>query len=132
MMAEFSNSPHGGGWIHSVSFSSDGNRLAWVAHDSSISVADATKGDAPNFEVYRLATNELSFLSCTWLSLNTLVTAGHGCKPLAYNVDDSGKITFMSEIDIMTSESGGKNAGAMPRHFFKSLDKHGKNYTITE
>merc|ERR1719420_1513306 len=77
MMAEFSNSPNGGGWIHSVSFSSDGNRLAWVAHDASISVADATKGDAPNFEVYRLATNELPFLSCIWLSLNTLVTAGH-------------------------------------------------------
>ena len=54
MMAEFNNSPNGGGWIHSVSFSGDGNRLAWVAHDSSISVADATKGASPSFEVYRL------------------------------------------------------------------------------
>ena len=33
----------GGGWVHSVSFSSDGNKLAWVGHDSSISVADATR-----------------------------------------------------------------------------------------
>ena len=132
MMAEFSNSPHGGGWIHSVSFSSDGNRLAWVAHDSSISVADATNGDAPNFKVYRLATNELPFLSCIWLSLNTLVTAGHGCKPLAYNVDDSGIISFMSEIDIMKSESGGKNAGAKAISIFHSLDKHGKNYKVTK
>ena len=45
-MAEFSNSLHGGGWVHSVSFSGDGNRLAWVGHDSSVSVADATRGMA--------------------------------------------------------------------------------------
>ena len=38
MMAEFSNSTSGGGWIHSVSFSVDGSKLAWVGHDSSISV----------------------------------------------------------------------------------------------
>ena len=42
-MAEFANSDHGGGWVHCVSFSGDGNRLAWVGHDSSISVADATR-----------------------------------------------------------------------------------------
>ena len=46
LMAEFSNSLHGGGWVHSVSFSADGNRLAWVGHDSSVSVADATRGMA--------------------------------------------------------------------------------------
>ena len=42
-MAEFTNSLLGGGWVHSVAFSSDGTRLAWVSHDGSISVADATK-----------------------------------------------------------------------------------------
>merc|ERR1712210_371569 len=41
LMAEFSNSPMGGGWVHGVSFSHEGDRLAWIAHDSSISVADA-------------------------------------------------------------------------------------------
>ena len=62
LMAEFSNSPMGGwvpqsysylqillclgGWVHGVSFSQDGDRLAWIAHDSSISVADAKNGMA--------------------------------------------------------------------------------------
>ncbi len=32
--------------MHSVTFSADGNKLAWVGHDSSLSVADATKGMA--------------------------------------------------------------------------------------
>jgi len=30
-----------GGWIHGVSFSKDGSRLAWVSHDSCVTVADA-------------------------------------------------------------------------------------------
>ena len=30
-----------GGWMHGVSFSKDGSRLAWVSHDSCITVADA-------------------------------------------------------------------------------------------
>ena len=46
VMGEFSNSPAGGGWVHGVSFSADGGRLAWVSHDSSISVADAKNGMA--------------------------------------------------------------------------------------
>ena len=58
LMAEFSNSLHGGGWVHSVSFSSDGNRLAWVGHDSSLSVADATRGMA----IYKLKTAYLPLL----------------------------------------------------------------------
>ena len=29
------------GWVHAVAFSPSGNKLAWVGHDSSISVVDA-------------------------------------------------------------------------------------------
>ena len=29
-----------GGWVHSVSFSPSGNKLAWVGHDASISVVN--------------------------------------------------------------------------------------------
>jgi actin related protein 2/3 complex subunit 1A/1B len=40
LMAEFGTGSVGGGWIHDVSFSADGNQLAYVSHDSSIYVAD--------------------------------------------------------------------------------------------
>ena len=33
-----------GGWVHSVSFSPSGNKLAWVGHDSSISVVNMEGG----------------------------------------------------------------------------------------
>jgi len=32
-----------GGWVHGVSFSANGDRLAWVGHDSSIAIVDAAK-----------------------------------------------------------------------------------------
>lgn len=42
LMSEFGGSGTGG-WVHGVSFSASGNRLAWVSHDSTVSVADASK-----------------------------------------------------------------------------------------
>jgi len=33
-----------GGWIHGLAFNKTGNRLCWVAHDSSITIADVSKG----------------------------------------------------------------------------------------
>merc|ERR1712111_147404 len=59
LMTEFSNSPNGGGWVHAVSFSADGSKLAWVGHDSSISVADATK----EMMVMKLRTDLLPLLT---------------------------------------------------------------------
>lgn len=43
MMAEFGGAG-GGGWVHSVCFSASGSRLAWVSHDSTVTVVDPTKG----------------------------------------------------------------------------------------
>lgn len=60
---------HLGGWIHSVAFSPCGNKICWVAHNSSICIADATKGNA----VIRLYTEHLPFLSCVWMGSNSIV-----------------------------------------------------------
>ena len=39
LMSELSNSEAGGGWVHALAFSPAGDTLAWVAHDSSVTVA---------------------------------------------------------------------------------------------
>lgn len=63
---------HGtGGWIHSVSFSGDGNRVCWVSHDASICVADASRNNA----VCKLRTDTLPHLSCVWIGNNSIVAA---------------------------------------------------------
>lgn len=41
VMTEFGGAGSGG-WVHSVCFSASGNRLAWVSHDSTVTVVDPT------------------------------------------------------------------------------------------
>lgn len=78
LICEFSNS---GAWVHDVAFSIDGTKLAWVSHDSSISVVDSNHG----MTVVTLKTRYLPFLSCVWVSQNSLVAAGHDCCPMLFN-----------------------------------------------
>ncbi|KAL4720380.1 hypothetical protein ACJJTC_001079 [Scirpophaga incertulas] len=118
LLAEFPNSPSGGGWVHSVSFSADGNRVAWVGHDSSINVADATQGKT----VIKLKTEYLPFLGCNWITNNSLVVAGHSCIPLLYCIQDN-QIKFVAKLDnTQRKESGGLSA--MKK--FQSLDRQAR------
>ncbi|KAK1343680.1 hypothetical protein QTO34_014233 [Cnephaeus nilssonii] len=55
LMSEFGGSGTGG-WVHGVSFSANGSRLAWVSHDSTVSIADASKSvqlDIPKQSIQR-------------------------------------------------------------------------------
>lgn len=118
LLAEFPNSPSRGGWIHSVSFSADGNKVAWVGHDSSVNVADATQGKA----VMKLKTEYLPFLGCNWISNSSIIVAGHSCIPLLYSIEGN-EIKFVAKLDnTQRKESGGLSA--MKK--FQSLDRHAR------
>jgi actin related protein 2/3 complex subunit 1A/1B len=95
LFAEFSNSSSGGGWVHDVSFSPDGTKVVWVAHDSTINIADSTKGNA----VFKLRTEYLPFLSCTWVSPSAIVAAGHSCIPVLYRLNAKGELEFNGKLD---------------------------------
>lgn len=123
MLAEFSNSVHGGGWVHSVSFSSDGNKLAWVGHDSSISVADATRDMA----THKLKTQFLPLLSCIWISPNTIIAGGHGCVPLLFNLDGAGQISFVNKLEEDKEIESTSTFSA--KKFFQTRDKMGVSDT---
>ncbi|KAF8771774.1 actin-related protein 2/3 complex subunit 1A-A-like [Argiope bruennichi] len=90
LMAEFPNN----GWVHCVSFSSDGSKLAWVSHDSTVSVCDAEQ----NMTLVTVKTQFLPFLTCAWISNTSLIAAGHDCCPMLYQYD-SMKLSFISKID---------------------------------
>lgn len=120
MMAEFANSASGaGGWVHSVSFSSSGEKVAWVGHDSSISVADASKGMC----ISVIHTDFLPFRACLWVSETSLVAAGHGCCPMLYGVEENSNIKYIGKLDAsQKKESGG--ISAMKK--FQSLDRQAR------
>ncbi|XP_061416181.1 actin-related protein 2/3 complex subunit 1A-like [Lethenteron reissneri] len=113
MMAEFGG---GGGWVHGVCFSGSGNKVAWVSHDSTISIADATR----NMESSHLKTEFLPLLSIIFVTENSIVSAGHDCCPLLFVHDDRGVLSFSSKLDI-PKQSLQRNLSAMER--FRNMDK---------
>ncbi|XP_060911353.1 actin-related protein 2/3 complex subunit 1A isoform X1 [Labrus mixtus] len=106
----------GGGWVHSVSFSASGNRLAWVSHDSTVTVVDSSKTASPS----QLKTEFLPLLSVIFVSENSLVAAGHDCCPMLFRCDDGGILTFVSKLDL-PKQSIQRNISAMER--FRNMDK---------
>ncbi|KAK0043149.1 actin-related protein 2/3 complex subunit 1A isoform X2 [Biomphalaria pfeifferi] len=113
LMAEFANG--GGGWVHSVSFSASGNKVAWVGHDSSVSVVDSTKGN----ELLVIKDSFLPFMGITWITENSLVAAGYDCNPMLFS-HTGGKLTLVGQLDQSQEKESGQ-ISAMNR--FKNLDK---------
>lgn len=115
LMGEFSNG--GGGWVHGVSFSPSGDKLAWVGHDSSVSVLSKVGGQENTAIIKH---KFLPYLTCRFLSDNSLVTAGYDCYPVLWNHDDNNQLTFMNRLDQKEKKITG-HLSAMEK--FKGLDK---------
>ncbi|XP_069773207.1 actin-related protein 2/3 complex subunit 1A-B-like [Narcine bancroftii] len=115
VMVEFGGAVSGG-WVHCVSFSATGNRLAWVSHDSTVSVVDAGK----NMMVSQMKTEFLPLLSVIFVSESSTVIALHDCYPLLFVYDDRGSLTYISKLDI-PKQSFQRNISAM--HRFHNLDR---------
>jgi len=114
LVGEFASG--GGGWVHHVAFSPDGNRLAWVSHDSTISVVDAER----KMTVTVLKTRYLPFLTCIWPNNNSIIAAGHDCCPMLFKCAN-GKLEFLEKIDkSVKKEADGFSA----MRKFKDMDKY--------
>ncbi|MFT7797693.1 actin-related protein 2/3 complex subunit 1A-like [Arapaima gigas] len=105
-----------GGWVHGVSFSPSGDRLAWVSHNSSISVADASKGK----EVTQLTVDHLPLLSVLFTNETEIVAAGHDCCPYQYSYKGPGNLEFVKKLDVPKQSSRG---GMSAMQHFRNLDK---------
>ena len=128
-----------GSWIHGVSFSPSGNRLAWVSHDSCVSVADVSMGNASSsnskIPVVTLKTRYLPCLSVVWSSEVNLIAAGHDCYPMLYKFEqgsnvksNTGKLTLIGKMDQEGKEKEADGFSAMKK--FRDMDRRGiENHT---
>lgn len=116
LMAEFSNG--NGGWVHSVSFSPSGARVAWTAHDSSVSVVQGGDGAVP----LTCTLQDLPLVTCRWLSENALVTGGHNMVPMVFDVTESS-LTFMAKLD-QPAAAGDEEETMSAMAKFRSMDKN--------
>lgn len=122
-MFEVSNG--GGGWVQDVSFSASGELLAFVGHDSSISVVNGVN----NQQLAVLKGAFLPMLSLTWIGPHSIVAAGHDCVPKLFRYSDDGNVTFVSDLDIAQEKETG-TMSAMNR--FRNLDKKASADSSTE
>jgi len=121
IMAEFNNSANGGGWIHSVCFSGDGSKVAWVGHDSSVNVADAANG----MKVSKLLTKLLPLLSIVWIGPSSLVAAGHNYVPITFNLTAQGDLVEGGKLEEEKKTSSGPMSNAMK--MFQNMDVLGQS-----
>lgn len=74
-----------GGWVHAIGFSPSGDVLAFASHDSSINIV------YPNGPViYNIRMPTLPLVSLTWTSEDTIIAAGHDCRPLVFSGTANG------------------------------------------
>ena len=57
------------GWVHGVSFDANGDRLAWVSHDSTVSVVNA----AADFAISQTRLRDLPCLTLQWVGPHNIV-----------------------------------------------------------
>jgi actin related protein 2/3 complex subunit 1A/1B len=124
LCAEYKNG--NGGWVHSVAFSPDGNCLAWVGHDSSLTVANPAKQ-----AVSVVLNSGLPLLSLLWVTPKSIIAVGHETTPLLFSSNDKGEWQFIERLD-----QGGvkKAAGVSGSAFnkFKQLDSKATEQNVTQ
>ncbi|GAA6021642.1 hypothetical protein JCM11491_001249 [Sporobolomyces phaffii] len=100
-----------GGWVHGVAFSPSGDALAFVGHDSTLTVVyPAGPDEAPRAtHVVNLAS--LACLDVVFTSETSLIAAGHDCQPLTFEGTPELGWSHTGSLDHRTG-SGGRAAAA--------------------
>ncbi|OCF79053.1 hypothetical protein I204_00997 [Kwoniella mangroviensis CBS 8886] len=139
LLAEF-KSPNGG-WVHDVAFSPSGDALAFVAHDSSLTIIYASGSNEPPAAHIVVKLPSLPFTNLTWTSESSIVAAGHDCQPILFTGSPSGwAISHSLDDPSSTSKpltptatgirSGGGGVGRLGNNeafnMFKAADSKGQ------
>jgi len=98
------------GWVQGIAFSPSGNRLAFVGHDSTVSIAECHDGAEPTLSITKLKL--LPMMDCLFLDETKIVIAGHDCAP--YLVALTGPETWkvVKCLDEKKAEAPTKAASA--------------------
>jgi actin related protein 2/3 complex subunit 1A/1B len=94
------------GWVEGVQWSPSGNSLAFVSHDSSISVAAISKSGNT---VTSVKFNQLPFVCLDFLEENLIVAAGHDYNPAIFS-GAGGKWSFAGYCDVKKKDAAGAGA----------------------
>jgi len=119
ILAEYVSS----GWVHSVTWSPNGSKIAFVGHDSTITFIDVAGGGTPQ----TLRLTQLPLADVIFTSENGAVAGGHDYAPLHF-VNSGGNWSFSSIIAAEKKAEAPKASGAKAAMSkFQNLDTTGKS-----
>lgn len=119
LLGEFGTGTTSGGWVHDVSFDFSGDKIAFVAHDSTITVVDKASGAPPA----SISTPHLPFRSCSWVTADSVVAAGHDNIPFVFEFRGEGGVVPTGPLDVPAKKDASKRISAMDK--FRSMDSKG-------
>lgn len=103
-----------GGWVHDVAFSPDGESIAYVGHDSSLSVVTGTEGKPA-----ALLTPCLPFTKLIWITGKSIVATGHDNNPTLFS-QNGAAWKFVERLDAGKAEAKAGGSSAMSK--FRQMD----------
>jgi len=98
------------GWVQGIAFSPSGNRLAFVGHDSTVSVAECHDGAEPTLSVCKMKL--LPMMDCLFLDESKIVVAGHDCAPYLVALSGPGQWKVVKCLDEKKAATATKTASA--------------------
>jgi len=108
-----------GGFVKDVAWSPSGNLLAFTAQDSTVSVADVTRGQAaPTI----LKLTGLPLTSILFTSEANVVGAGYDCEPLLFQVS----ATSVKKLKSLDGQQAGEAKTTNNLKMWQNMDKKGQ------
>ncbi|KAN0060056.1 ARP2/3 actin-organizing complex subunit Sop2 [Thecaphora frezii] len=89
-----------GGWVHGVAFSPSGDALAFVGHDSSLTVVYPSGPETAPHAIHVVRSPTLPYVALTFISETQLIAAGHDCQPVLYQGDMSSGWSLIKSLDV--------------------------------
>uniref|UniRef100_A0A915EKQ8 Actin-related protein 2/3 complex subunit 1A n=1 Tax=Ditylenchus dipsaci TaxID=166011 RepID=A0A915EKQ8_9BILA len=118
------------GWIHDVAFSPSGCRLAWVAHDSTVTVVD--KADQSSTEPIVCRSSCLPFVTLQWTTESNIIAAGHDCTPVLFSFENKA-LKMVSKLDVPPRTRMLKSIEDLHQNAISQIQSHtGKTENVTK
>lgn len=119
------------GWVHDVAFSPSGDALAFVAHDSSVTVVYPSGADQPPKAIVSVSTQLLPFASLIWTTESEIIAAGYDCEAYKFQGGEQGwKMVGSLEAKSGAAQGGYREESAL--NMFRQMDLKGKTKDDTK
>lgn len=115
------------GWVHGVAFSPSGDSLAFVSHDSSITVVYPNGEGQPPRAVVSVSTQFLPFNGLVWKTEDEIIAAGYDCTPYRFTGSEAGW-SLAGPLEAKAGRPGlGEAREESALNLFKQMDLKGRS-----